>query len=91
MSEIDEHVLRIADAVGVSPSTEASTKQIHAIWKITAVPVAEARLLVQIINQVQTCRRTRELIRRDLDSLVRARPELEVVRALCDRPDPVTA
>ena len=88
MSKVDEHVLRIADAVGVSLSTEASTKEIHAIWKITAVPVAEARLLVQIISRVQKCRRSCELIRRDLDSLVCARPELEVVRALCDRSDP---
>lgn len=80
---IDERVHRIADAAGVSLSTPVATQELHAVWKMTGAPVAEARLLMQIVGAARCSPTLARAILYDLDALVLSRPELEVIRALC--------
>lgn len=82
--QMDSRVQRLADQAGVIFSTHASTKTVQAVWKLTGSSAAEARLLVQIIGRARLSSSIRDAVRPGLDDLITARPELEVVRILCD-------
>lgn len=82
--QMDSRVQRLADQAGVIFSTHASTKTVQKVWKLTGSSAAEARLLVQIIGRVRLSPSIREAVRPGLAALIAARPELEIVRLLCD-------
>ena len=82
--QMDPRVQRLADQAGVIFSTHASTNMVQAVWKLTGSSAAEARLFVQIIGRARLSLSIRHAVRPSLDDLIAARPELEVVRILCD-------